>query len=82
MLQEAKQKQQEADNKAYIQSTTVIAYDSKGNKVESFKTKGGEKVTVITMPSSFNKSIDPDSINTDSISLKVIKSKFLFASFL
>ncbi len=81
MLQEAKQKQQEAESKAYIQSTTVVAYDSKGNKVESFKTKGGEKVTVITMPSSFNKPIDTDTINTDSISLKVIKSKFCLQVF-
>ena len=75
MLQEAKKKEQEAENKEYIQSTTVVTYDSKGNKVESFKTKKGEKVTVVTIPSSFNKPINPDTINADSVTLKVIKSK-------
>ena len=76
MLQEAKKKEQEAENKEYIQSTTVVTYDSKGNKVESFKTKKGEKVTVVTIPSSFNKPINPDTINADSVTLKVIKSKY------
>ncbi len=57
---------------------TVVTYDSKGNKVEtSSTTKKGEKVTtvVISKPPVLNRKFSLDTIITDSISLKVFKSK-------
>lgn len=78
MMEEAKRRQQDAENVAKEKASTVVTYDSKGNKVESFKSRTGEKVTVttVTIPSALNKPFNPDTINVDSVSLKVIKSKF------
>lgn len=61
-------------NKEYA---TVVSYDSKGNKVEKTKSKSGETVTVITIkkPPVLNRPFNADTINKDSIIIKVFKSK-------
>ncbi|MBK7762596.1 MAG: L,D-transpeptidase [Bacteroidetes bacterium] len=58
----------------------VISYDSKGNKIETTVKKEGRTTTTTTtttilIPPVLNRPINPDTINIDSISLKVLKSK-------
>lgn len=59
------------------QSATVVMYDSKGNKVESSVGKDGKKVTTTTviLPPVLNRKFSVDTINTDSIYIKVLKTK-------
>lgn len=56
----------------------VVTFDSKGNKVETYKTKDGERVTttVIKFPPVLNRPFSADSIDKDSITIKVMKSKY------
>ncbi len=55
----------------------VVSYDSKGNKVESYVSKDGKKTTTTTiiLPSILNRKFSADTINTDSIFIKVVKAK-------
>jgi lipoprotein-anchoring transpeptidase ErfK/SrfK len=70
----AKQKAIAEENQ---KKSIVTTYDSKGNKVETSRNKAGEKVTVITIkrPPILNRPFNADTINKDSIILKVFKSK-------
>ncbi len=58
-------------------NAAVVMYDSKGNKVESTVAKDGAKVTTTTfiLPAVLNRKFSADTINTDSIYLKVLKTK-------
>ncbi len=77
-IEDAKAKQAEIAKKNNEKAFVVVSYDSKGNKVETYKTNNGQKVTttVIKIPSALNKPFDADTIDKDSISLKVVKSKY------
>jgi len=78
-LKEDALKKKEADNKkANDKAFVVVSYDSKGNKVETFKTNNGEKITTTTikLPSALNRPFNADTIDKDSVSIKVVKSKF------
>lgn len=77
-----KEKAQKDKENAAIQNkkaaeTVVVTYDSKGNKIETSK-KNGETITVKTIkvsPPILNRPINPDTINVDSVYIKVFKSK-------
>jgi lipoprotein-anchoring transpeptidase ErfK/SrfK len=73
----AKQKKQQTDGKP-INKTEVVTFDSRGNKIETKTSKSGEKVTTttITLPPTLNKIFNADTIDKDSVSIKVFKSKF------
>jgi murein L,D-transpeptidase YafK len=66
-------------NNGAKQGAVVVSYDSKGNKVESTSStnKNGERVTTttITLPPILNRKFNLDTINLDSIHIKVLKSK-------
>lgn len=74
----AKKKQQEAQQPKLTHKTEVVTYDSRGNKVETKTSKTGEKITTttFTMPSALNRIFNADTIDKDSISIKVFKSKY------
>lgn len=63
--------------KAAQQGAAVVMYDSKGNKVERSVGKDGSKITTTTIiiPAVLNRKFSVDSINTDSVYLKVLKGK-------
>jgi lipoprotein-anchoring transpeptidase ErfK/SrfK len=77
-----KQDAQKAKEKAILEASqkkaNVISYDSKGNKVEKTKNSKGQEVTITTIkkPPVLNRPFNVDTINSDSIILKVYKSKF------
>jgi len=73
----AKKKAMEAQNRP-AKTTEVVTYDSRGNRIETKSNSKGEKVTTttITIPSALNRPFDPDTINPDSVSIKVFKSKY------
>lgn len=88
LKQVQKQKELDAMQNNKTKGTVVVAYDSKGNKVESYTSKEGAKVesvtdkngnkstsTTIILPPVFNKKFNADTILADSISIKVIKTK-------
>lgn len=56
----------------------VVTYDSYGNKIETARAKTGETVVTksIVIPSSLNRPFSLDTINKESIHLKVVKSKY------
>jgi lipoprotein-anchoring transpeptidase ErfK/SrfK len=66
--------QQQAEAKA---RAAVVMYDSKGNKIESTKDKDGSKVTTTTIliPPVLNRKFSMDTIDTDSVMIRVQKSK-------
>ena len=72
----ARQKQQA--NKPFSNKTEIVSYDSRGNKIETATQKNGEKVTTttITIPSALNRPFNADTIDKDSVSIKVFKSKY------
>ncbi len=76
--EEAKQKKEQEVKESNAKAFVVVSYDSKGNKVETFKSNNGERVTTTTikLPSPLNKKFDADTIDKDSVSIKVVKSKF------
>ncbi|MBK8144171.1 MAG: L,D-transpeptidase [Bacteroidetes bacterium] len=78
VLEDAKAKRAADAKKNNDKAFVVVSYDSRGNKVETYKTNNGEKITTTTikMPAAFNKPFDPDTIDKDSITLKVIKAKY------
>jgi lipoprotein-anchoring transpeptidase ErfK/SrfK len=73
-IQKAKQDAYKAYKKP---NPNVVTYDSKGNKVETSIGKNGMKVTTTTikLPSVLNRPFSIDTINKDSIYIKVFKSK-------
>ena len=73
----AKKKQQEANQKP-THKTEVVTYDSRGNKIETKLSKSGDKITTttITLPSVLNRPFNADTIDKDSVSIKVFKSKY------
>ena len=78
-LKEEAKRKQEAENKANNEKAfVVVSYDSKGNKVETYRSNNGERVTTTTikLPSPLNKKFNADTIDVDSVSIKVVKSKF------
>ncbi len=78
-LKEEAKRKQEGENKANNEKAfVVVSYDSKGNKVETYRSNNGERVTTTTikLPSPLNKKFNADTINIDSVSIKVVKSKF------
>lgn len=65
--------------KAYKKpSVNVVTYDSKGNKVEHGMDQSGRKTktTTYVVPAVLNRPFSPDTINKDSVQLKVYKSKY------
>jgi hypothetical protein len=75
---------EEAEKKAKAQqlalakkNAAVVMYDSKGNRIESSVTKDGSTVTTTTilLPPVLNRKFNVDTINTDSVFLKVMKAK-------
>lgn len=78
MKTKAKRQRDSLELAKYKQSTAaVISYDSKGNKVEEVKKSDGTTVitTTIKKPPILNRKFSMDSINVDSVFLKVVKSK-------
>lgn len=83
--QEEQRKAQElAKAEAKKNSAVVVAYDSKGNKIETTQVKQGRHTLTTTTtttiiipppPPILNRPVNPDTINTDSIALQVVKSK-------
>lgn len=73
----AKKKAIEAQNRP-AKTTEVVTYDSRGNRVEIKSNGKGEKVTTttITIPSVLNRPFAADTIDPDSVSIKVFKSKY------
>lgn len=74
----AKRQRDSLELARYKQSTAaVISYDSKGNKVEEVKKADGTTVitTTIKKPPILNRKFSMDTINVDSVFLKVVKSK-------
>jgi murein L,D-transpeptidase YafK len=71
-------KKYQQDQQKPTHKTEVVTYDSRGNKIETKTTKSGDKVTTttITLPSPLNRPFNADTIDTDSISIKVFKSKY------
>ena len=63
--------------KATQQGAAVVMYDSKGNKVERSVGKDGSKITTTTIliPAVLNRKFSVDTINTDSVYIKVLKAK-------
>lgn len=59
-------------------NAAVISYDSKGNKVEEQKNKDGSRTitTTIKRPPVLNRKFSLDTVNLDSVVLKVVKSKY------
>lgn len=80
LKQEADMRKQ-AQAKAIAKGPAVVAYDSKGNRVETTisKDKEGHKVTTTTttivMPPALNRKFNADTIDRDSIVIRVVKSK-------
>ncbi len=80
-LKEEEKKKQELAKKQVPATpkngVTVVAYDSKGNKIESSTNKSGNKVTTTTivLPPVLNRKFNADTIDTDSIALRVVKAK-------
>jgi len=73
----AKKKSLEAQNHQ-AKPSEVVTYDSRGNKIEKKSSGKGEVVTTttITIPSPLNRPFNADTIDKDSISIKVFKSKY------
>ncbi|MBL7766323.1 MAG: L,D-transpeptidase [Chitinophagaceae bacterium] len=76
--EKARKFKEEAEQKNRLSKTVVVQYDSKGNKIETATDKMGQKVTTttITIPSVLNKPFNADTIDKDSISIKVLKAKY------
>lgn len=80
LRQEAERKKQE-QARAASKAPVVVAYDSKGNRVETTQSrdKEGRKVTTTTttivMPPALNRKFNADTVNRDSIVIRVVKSK-------
>ncbi|HNB80495.1 MAG TPA: L,D-transpeptidase [Chitinophagaceae bacterium] len=80
-LQEQAERKKQAEARAAKKpGPAVVSYDSKGNRVETPVLKEGRKTTTTTtttilIPPVLNRPLNPDTINTDSIALKVLKSK-------
>lgn len=76
---EQKAKEEATYTKQKAAETVVVSYDTKGNKVETqTNTKNGEKTIthIITVSKAIlNRPFSVDTINKDSISIKVFKSK-------
>lgn len=76
--QEADKKKQEENKKKLSKpGPTVVAYDSKGNKIESGVAKDGAKVTTTTIviPPVLNRKFSSDTIDVDSVAIRVLKAK-------
>ena len=77
-LKEAAEKEKKAQALAAAKAkTAVVMYDSKGNKVETGISKEGKHITTTTIliPPVLNRPFSIDTIDRDSIYLKVIKAK-------
>jgi murein L,D-transpeptidase YafK len=75
----AKRQKDSLELAKYKQGTaSVISYDSKGNKIEQQKRPDGTTVitTTIKKPPILNRKFSLDTVNTDSVFVKVIKSKY------
>lgn len=77
---EQKAKEDAAYNKQKAAESVVVTYDSKGNKVETqTSTKNGErtitKIITVSKPI-LNRPFNADTINKDSVSIKVFKTKY------
>jgi len=77
LKEEADKKKRDAAEGKAKPAVAVVMYDSKGNKIESTVNKAGTKVTTTTIviPAVLNRKFNMDTINTDSIFLKVLKAK-------
>lgn len=78
LKEEAEKKRLEQQKKnSPTKGADVVMYDSKGNKIEKTIAKDGSKTTTTTIiiPAVLNKKFNPDTINVDSVSIKVLKSK-------
>lgn len=77
MKEQAEKKLQEEKLKAAQKAAAVVMYDSKGNKIVTSRDKEGHKVTTTTIliPPVLNRKFSIDTINIDSIYLRVVKSK-------
>lgn len=73
----AKKKSMEPQNRP-PKPSEVVTYDSRGNKIEKKSTNKGEVITTttITIPSPLNRPFNADTIDKDSVSIKVFKSKY------
>lgn len=78
LMDETKKKKEQDAKQNNEKAFVVVSYDSKGNKVETYKSNNGERVTTTTikLPSALNKPFNADTIDKDSISIKVFKSKY------
>ena len=78
VLRDAQKKKEEEARYKATHPTVVTSYDSKGNKVESYKSLDGERVTttIIKLPSALNRPFLADTLDKDSITIKVYKSKY------
>ena len=78
LIEDAKVKRAEEAKKNSDKGFVIESFDSRGNKVQTYKTNDGQKVTVTRniLPMAYNKPFNADTIDKDSISIRVIKSKF------
>lgn len=79
MLKDQDRKAREAAAMKDAKPNNVVTYDSKGNRVETIVKKAGKEkttTTIITKPPVLNRPFSTDTLDLDSISIRVFKSKF------
>lgn len=74
----ARKKAYDAQQAEQQKKTQVVTYDSRGNKIETKTNKKGEVVTTTStiIPSALNRPFDADTIDKDSVTIKVFKAKY------